>query len=433
METKFIKLQGKDLVIIKVSGNLYLEGYDGDEIRVQTTPQNLKVFTDEEALRITCYETLTISIPAELQTRVEKVGGTAVIRNISSDELYVQRVGGELTIQNAKATRVSRVGGACQMLEIHGNLDVERVSGSLYISDVAGKLAVNSARSDVSAMLIQQEAEITATGDVTLQFNTEEIKPINIRSKGDVILMLPKNPNANLDAKFSGWDVILTMDGHTNHYGGGHYDAELGDGGEKITLYASGDIVVTDEFYEVQQSTAETEAADKKRFVNIHADIDLPGSSNMERKLKKALEKTAKRLEKNERRVERASDRLGDSQNDIAKRIAERARMRAEMAAERAEMRIEKRALEETQKAIEIAREALRDIDVPLPIDLEALIPEIPDVPHIPEPLQELGEYARKTAPKEASKEERMMILEMLQEGRISLEEAEKLLAALTD
>lgn len=430
METKFIKLQDKDLVIIKVSGNLFLEGYEGDEIRLQTSPQNLKVFTDDEALRITCYETLTISVPAGLMTRVEKVGGTGVIRNMECEELYVQRVGGELTVQNTRALRISRVGGACQLLEIHGDLDAERISGSLYISGVDGTLTVNSARSDVSAMLIEHEAEISASGDVTMQYNADEIKPLNIRSKGDIILMLPENPDADLDAKFSGWDVILTMDGHTNHYGGGHYDAELGSGGEKITLYASGDIVVTDEFYDVQQSTVDTQEQEKKRFVNIQADIDLPGMSNMERKLKKALEKTAKRLEKNERRVERAGERLGVSQNDIAERIAERARLRAEMAAERAEMRIEKRAIEETQKAIKIVRETLSDIDVPLPLDLERLIPEIPDIPPVA-PVPQEPHVPPKS--KEASREERMLILEMLQEGRISLEEAEKLLAALTE
>lgn len=429
METKFIKLQGKDLVIIKVSGNLYLEGYDGEEIRVQASSPDLKVFADEEALRITCYDTLTIAVPAALMTRVEKVGGTAVIRNLTSEELYIQRVGGELTVQDVRKLRISRVGGACQILAVHGELEAERISGTLYISGVEGKLVVNSARSDVSAMLIEHEAEISANGDVTMQYNAKEIKPISIRSKGDIILMLPENPDANLDAKFSGWDVILTMDGHTNHYGGGHYDAELGSGGEKITLYASGDIVVTDEFYDVQQSTVDTEDEEKKRFVNIHADIDLPGMTNMERKLKKALEKTARRLEKNERRVERASERLGESQNDIAERIAERARMRAELAAERAEMRIEKRALEETQKAMEIVRETLRDIDVPLPFDLDRLIPEIPAIPTPPDMAQA---PAAPRKPREASREERMMILGMLQEGRISLEEAEKLLAALT-
>ncbi len=373
LETKFIKLQGKELAIIKVSGNLYLEGYDGEEIRVQVSPTNLKVFTDEEALRITCYETLTISVPAGLQIRVEKVGGTAVIRNISSEELYIQRVGGELTLRNTNALRISRVGGACQVLEVHGDLIAERISGSMYVSGVDGNIVVSSARSDVSAVLVKREVQIAASGDVTLQYLAEEIKPINLRSKGNITLMLPKNPNANLDATFSGWDVILTMAGHTNHYGGGHYNAELGSGGENITLQASGDIVVTDEFYEVRQSTLESE--DNQWFVDVHADFDFSDMSNMERKLKRALEKTAKRLEKSERRVTRAGERLGDGPNDIADRIAERARLRAEMAAERAEMRIEKRAMEETQKAMEIVRETLRDINVPIPLDLEKLIP----------------------------------------------------------
>lgn len=428
METKFIKLQDKELVIIKVSGNLYLEGYDGDEIRVQVAPTNLKVFTDDEALRITCYDTLTISVPAGVQTRVEKVGGTAVIRNIRSEELYVQRVGGELTLRDTNSLRISRVGGACQVLEVHGDLVAERVSGSMYVSGVEGDIGVTSARSDISAMLVKGEAQITANGDVTLQYLAEAIKPINIRSKGDITLMLPKNPNAHLDATFSGWDVILTMAGHTNHYGGGHYDAELGEGGEDIVLQASGDIVVTDEFYEVRQSTTDSE--DNQWFVNVHADFDFSDMTNMERKLKRALEKTAKRLEKSEKRVTRAGERLGDSPNDIADRIAERARARAEMAAERAEMRIEKRAMEETQKAMEIVRETLREINVPIPLDLEKLIPNIPPIAPIP-PLYEDVSATKKE--KKASPEERMMILEMLQEGRISLDEADKLLGALND
>ena len=431
METKFIKLQGKDLAIIKVSGNLYLESYDSDEIRVQTSPQDLKVFSDEEALRITSYSTATISVPTDLQIRVEKVGGTAVIRNINCEELYVQRVGGELTIQNTKNLRISRVGGSCQVLQVNGDLSVERVSGSLYISDVKGKLDVSSGRSDVSAMLIEQETQIAATGDVTLQYQSEEIKPITIRSKGDITLMLPQNANANLDAKFSGWDVILTMGGHTNHFGGGYYDAELGEGGEKISLHAGGDIVITDEFYEVRQSTVDSE--DEKRFVNVHANLEFADMTNMERKLRRALEKTARRLEKSERKVNRADERLAETQNDIAERIAERARRRAEMAAERAEMRIEKRAMEETQKAIEIVRETLRDIEVPLPINLEQLIPQIPQIPQVPQVTIVPENEPTPQKPRGASREERMMILEMLQQGQISMEEAEKLLSALSE
>ena len=424
METKLVKTQGKDLLIIKVSGNLNLEGYEEEDIRVQADPNQLKVFTDDEALRITCYANLTLSVPNAITTRVEKVGGMSVIRNIGCEELYVQRVGGDLTIQNVNNLRISRVGGGCQIMQVNGDLDAERISGSIFASSVEGKVDFASARSDVSLVLAKGETHIAASGDVTMQYSSETVAPIDLRSKGDITLMLPQNVDANLDATFGGWDVILTMDGKTNHYGGGHYNAELGKGGALITLNASGDIVVTDEYYEIKPN--EGEPGGMNWFINVDADIDLGNLSNMERKLQKALEKVEKKCERAEQRIAHADERIHHGDNrDIAQRIEERARERAERMSQRISMKVEKRAREEALEALSAVKEQLKELNIPLPLDIPDMFPlsEVRiEKPSKPKPPAE--------AP-DVSQEERMMVLQMLQEGRISLEEAEKLLSSL--
>lgn len=76
MDHHFIKTQGKTLLILKVAGNLYLDSCEGEDLQVQSNPRDLKIQVDEEPLRVTTYGNCTISVPQQIVTRVEKVGGT---------------------------------------------------------------------------------------------------------------------------------------------------------------------------------------------------------------------------------------------------------------------------------------------------------------------------------------------------------------------
>ena len=147
MDTHFIKTEGKELLILKVSGSLYLDGHDGDDIQVQVKPRELKVIKDDDnILRITCYTSCSISVPKNLKTRVEKVGGNCVVQNIACENFYVQRVGGSLSVQEVDNIELSRVGGSCQVKNVQGDVKVERVSGDLYIFWVGGEVLVNAAQ-----------------------------------------------------------------------------------------------------------------------------------------------------------------------------------------------------------------------------------------------------------------------------------------------
>ena len=434
MDTHFIKTEGRDVIILKVSGNLYLNGYEGEDVQVQVPPRDFKVIMDEEnILRITCYSSATIAIPKKFKTRVEKVGGNAVIQDIECEEFYIQRVGGNLNVQNVANLDLSRVGGSCQIKNVSGNVKVERVSGDLYLFDVRGSISANSARSDAIVMMARKSVTASASGDIVVQYIDPVMNPINLRSKGDITLILPKNINADLDATFSGWDVVLTMDGKTSNYGGGHYKAVLGEGGADIKLHASGDIVISDEAPGIVQKVKDEHGEDL--FIDYDSfRVDYDVSDAYERRIKRAMAKLESKLHKAERRADNASQKNKAKKNNISVRIGERALNRAQRAEKLASLKLQKKAHLEAIEALKEAQIQLKDLDLPigLPIDFIKNI-KIPKIPVIDLRDFESPPVSKTPPAPKASPEERMMILEMVKDLTITIEEAEILLGALNE
>jgi hypothetical protein len=306
---------------------------------------------------------------------------------------------------------------------------------------VGGTVDATAVRADATLMMIKKQATVAASGSVILHYQPEVIEPLSIRSKGDITLFLPKNPSANLDASFGGWDIVLTMQGQTENYGGGSYQGKLGEGGAEIKLSASGDIVVSDEHFIIPQTEDldVDDAGNQESGFNFNFDFnpfgdDADGMDVYGRRVQKAMSKVEQKLRKMEGRMQDASRRIAERQEEIARRIEERAMNRAMHAERLAEMKVQKRAHIEAIEALEQVKEELRNLD--LGIELPALDflkdIEIPPVPPVTPVTPVRPERAPKApAARDVPHEERMLILEMLKDGSLTVDEAEKLLAAL--
>ncbi|MBN2046568.1 MAG: hypothetical protein JW750_01895 [Anaerolineaceae bacterium] len=428
MEENIVSVQGKELVIIKVSGRLHLEGYEGEDLILQANASDLKVQTDEDILRVSSYSDIYAKIPAAFPTRVEKVGGHAEIRGIHCPDFYVQRVGGHLNIEDVGQLSISRVGGNCHVKHVSGLLNIERVSGHLYVLDAQQNLDVQSARGDATLVMLNGSSTVSASGDVTMQYQSEIQNAINVRAKGDISLFLPKDTNANLSTKFGGWDVIMTLNGKTDHYSGGAYQGRLGEGGPTIDLHASGSILISDEDFKFR----EVESEDGHFNFDFDFDFDFGDyhfSDEYIRRIEQKLNKAAKKMQQADARMSEIDRKFSEKQREIAERIERRAIQRAEQAARRAELQVQKRIHEETVRNLEEVSEKLKDLNLPFNLP----IPPIPTAPNIPPALmniQKESEPAEKPKSK-VSEQERVMILEMLKAGKITIEQADALLASL--
>jgi hypothetical protein len=251
-------------------------------------------------------------------------------------------------------------------------------------------------------------------------------KTYRVRAEGDLTLRLPLNASARFDLKAGGeiedrvglseWDG----DAHAGHgsIGGGEAQVELSAGGDLALLPASKDFDFDFNFdaigghieakMEILERELETKMSDLGRQIE---QVAARGVADLEARLRKV---GAKMSDAGQRAADRASDRARQQTTRVAERMrekAERARRQAERATERARRHARHQAK---------AHGFSFNIDLTPPGSSSRSSRATSPASPAPQPSQPA-----------ATEEERLAILRMLAEHKISADDASRLLEAL--
>ena len=357
------------VVTIKVAGDLQLEGWDRPlGSALSNNHSTLKVHVEEPNVTIYCADDCMVSLPATTEVIVERVGGDACVRQISG-KLQMQKVGGDLALQKSGASDILMVGGDCLVEEIDGALHLSKVGGDLTVRRVKSELFAVAVGGDANVKDAAGAVTLRAGGDITAALTAEGICNVELHAGGDIDLNLPAGAGAALNLTSRCHDIRVLLGDKENEYEDAHALLSIGDERFKVVAEASGDVTVSDE----------------------------PWNEEMERD----FEDDFRDLERDWSDFERARAKLEHLPGEIEDRV----NRKVQEAMRRAEPKIE---------------EAMRKAQ-----SYRGAIPPVP--PGAPvRPV----EPAAKT-PARVSDEERLIILQMLQEKKISPEEADRLLDTL--
>jgi hypothetical protein len=261
--------------------------------------------------------------------------------------------------------------------KVGGDLTLRQATGSVTVETVGGDCNLQAAGGDI--------LEARTGGDLTI-FVTEGVREkVSLRAGGDARIYLPSNTSGNFILTSNGEDILLDL----NRQEGvqprlveeRHYEFQLGEGGPRVEAVAGGDVRLSDEPVEPESISGELE-----RLENAWADArgryGSPGWSagfGFDR-----------------------SSAWADMVSRRAQEAARRAEQRVQAASRRTEEQIRQAAEREMRRAERFSG-----------------FPPRP-VPPVPTP---------RAAP--VSENERLLVLQMLQENKITVEQAEQLLAAL--
>ena len=279
----------------------------------------------------------------------------------------IRAVGGDVAITGGSVA-LNRVGGDVLARDVQA-LQVRQCGGDFTGRDV-GDLSLENVGGDVFALTTSAHGSINIGGDLVLVLGTV-LEDLSVRVGGDVKVFLPSGINCNLSLLTDSSDVELNLGGVAESLEmESQIERVLGEGGPKISIIAGGDVMITD------QSYSESGADD------IFSDLDVE------------LDSMVEDISREVRIDERVAARL-----DSAARRAEEAARRAEQRIQAAMQRVDSR---------------------------HGMMP-VPPIPPLAPNLGGRPPLARKSA----SNEERLLILQMLAEQKITVEEAEQLLQAL--
>jgi hypothetical protein len=387
--------------IESIPGDLRVAGWDRPEIMVKTDGDILKIATEADPIVISCDEDLILYLPRSANLNVEKVAGDAILQAINgpvtlgpvAGDLTVNDLGpvtlgvisGDASLRNIGALNAGTITGDFALRSGHGICAVEYIGGDGSVRDVDGIVTIEEVGSDLYVRNVNGSVTVKAGADVALYLSPLPGQTYDVTAGDDLIVRLAPEANIKLHLNADSAESIqVDFPGVELPEGCTSCDVFIGEqkeGMAEMLLTASGDLLVTSQA-DPWKSAADFDRGNW-RIPPMSPIPPLPPdfSERINRRVQASLDRAQAHID--------AASRRTDAKVQAAMR-------RAEAKARAAEVRAHG-----WQGRVVIGGRTVMNVT---------------------------GSAAQGDP---VSDDERLAILKMLQEKKISLEEAEKLLAAL--
>lgn len=378
------------IVIENISGDLQVAGWDHGEITAKTDGDAAELRVEDRIVYVHAEGDLALYLPREVSVQTANVSGDADIRAVAGN-ILMGNVGGDLQMRAVGTVALQSVGGDLSVRGCSGDFIAESVGSDALVRDLQGDLKISTVGSDLCLRNLSGSIHALTGADAILYLQPVSTAKIYIQAGSDILLHLPAQIDAELTLQGGSMDSVrVDFAGFEPAGIGPVQTVRVGSGAAKIGLMAGGDLIVTgpsDADGPQPQTDFASEGSGEMppppgRFPAGMGDFANFGD-HLAQNIQNAVQNAQRHRERAERRVEAAMRRAEE-------------KMRAS----------ERRA---NFVGVAVGRGSVGR-------------PPAPMVPPPPPPVP---------ANEPVSDVERLAVLRMLQEKKISLEEAEKLLTAL--
>ena len=364
------------ITITECAKNLLVQGKDGAQVTIHVDGEEKDLTLEQagETLTISAKEDCEIACPASstltVQTchgnaKIDGVAGTLALETVHGNltlkdvgptefaradgNLYVRDVGGILRGKTTGGNaRVRDIAGECALEQVNGNLQVRDVDGDLQVETVGGNAHVDDVRGQFSAKKVGGNLTFDEVqGGVTAEQvgGNARVKPpfapgaaYRIVTGGNLDIHIPENTNLSL-ALQAGGGVRSKIADLTLEKADGKMAGVLGSGEASLEAKAGGSITLRGE------GGADGPPGEFEFNMEFLDDLEGIGPmiearvgdamAQLEIQLKQGLgqfdsEKLRIKMERAAEKSARAAERAAEEVRRAAEREAQKARMRAE-------------------------------------------------------------------------------------------------------
>jgi SHOCT-like domain len=420
---------GMTFHLARADGDVGIKGWDRQafEIVLDGDPDQCTAQQEGSVLTVESRVALSVSVPGGATVNVEQVSGDLVLRDLSGP-VSVVNTHGEMLIRSCSAPVslqtvhsdiiVDQLSGPLTVLEVHGDARLNQVNAALVLGTVRGDVRAGMIGGVLEMGAVGGDVRVRdATGFVSLEEGHSDFKGSDLRAgmnirrvrgdislktavtpgctyrgcaDGDVIARFPEETSAMFSLQAKG--TMLAKLPQVSEEGNGQLVGQSGDGAAEVDLAAGGSMSLKIRGRGERATFGVDMGADiaaqiEAQIAESLGSIDVDALAH--REIEKAMRKAQKEIEKAQQRAHRGRAR--------AEERVQRAQDRAQRAARRAQEKI--------------SRSHRRG-----------------GMFGGPSAFYTAGRAAPKS---QASDEEQLAILKMVQEGKITVEDAERLLRAL--
>jgi hypothetical protein len=411
MEKRILQTSPNPHIYLETDGDLTVKGDPTDEIIVRAgSPESVQVDVQGDQVRIICKEDLTLRVPRGAQVEAGRVLGSASFKIIEGN-ISIGQVHGDLLLKDTGPVEVDQVLGELMARQIDGNLEIGGVNGSARVSEVQGDVVFQKTiNGSLKLENVDGDIRAHANGNIALSLDPRAGQSIQLKADGNVLCRFAEDSSISIEVLRAA-EVKVILPEMKTKVEETPYEYTLGEGDADLTIRASGNVLLTLQAPEWGFGPAERD------FQHLNEDIGEQVAAHLEQQMQHMetqfeaqLDNLAFRLEGSGLSPE-AAERLSRK----AREASARATARAQEKMKKAQEKIQRR-LEAAQRRAEAKSRAAERRSTPR--ERRSWGFEWPSPPASP-------------AQDPVSEAERLMILKMLEENKITPEEADRLLDAL--
>jgi len=436
MEKQFVTTSESPKVVLEIHADLRLKGWDELQVAAKTDSEdNLSIEQQEDTIRVRCTSDCKVSVPRQANVTVEAVHGDATIKGLEG-ELTVQEANGNLNLHGAGPTQIKTVRGNLSVKNVGGDLQVTSVDGNASVRDVQGDLIISDVvRGNLTLSDVSGNASAKVDGNATLSLDPAPGEQYDFTVNGNLLCNLPADASVAVHIARAGQVTVNIPGVELAQAGDEPIEFTLGDGDASLKLSADGNIFIGSQAASWDAMGHFDFDFDKKfeGFGEKFAGMGEAISEQVTQQIEAQMEMIESQIEAQLSGLTARLGALGLS-HEQQERVAERAREASERTSERvqekmrrAQEKLDRKMAEAQRRAEQRAREAERRTHVH---ERHAGVKEQRGW-HFDWPSPPVPPASTVPLNDPVSDDERMVILRMLEQKKISPEQAEQLLSAL--
>ena len=401
-------------VVVELHGRLYVRGWENTEVRVRGDDESLSLKEEGDQILVHCRASTDLRVPNGAHITVKSAHGEATIKGISGS-ITNEQIGGSIALKDTGPAHIHFTGGDLNAANVQGDLIAEQVGRFANVKDIQGAFRADMIGSHLNLKRVEGDIQAKANGNANLGLDLRPGQRCAIRANGVITCRIPTHFSGHVTIKSHG-PITVRVGEERQTVLGGSYEHTFGDGNATLELDANGPVSLV-------ASAPSDRPVDEFDFdFDIDADIgagvgDLPNdlSRQITEQVVSQLDLLGHKLDASTEGLSAMLDSAG-----LSEEKADRIRKRTEEKMAKAQAKIQHAQERAARKIAQAQRKAAR----------KARTSEGRTKWDFQRSWSNRG-GAEKEKPDPVSDEERMMILNMVAEGKIGIEEAESLLAAL--
>ncbi|MBW8010102.1 MAG: hypothetical protein FVQ83_02515 [Chloroflexi bacterium] len=387
------------IVIENISGSLRIKGWDDPIVRVDADRKNsITSEQKKDTVTLSCDRDCFIRVPQESVLVIENVAGETYVKFLEGT-LKIDNIADDLYLKDVGTTEIENVNGHFSARQVEGDLMVESVQGSADIRDVTGNISLETIQGNLKLREVGADLSASVNGGADLWLDPEPEANIKVHTQGNITCKLPEFASAEVRLRSEQGLINIKIPGGSETIRSNNHELILSHGESDIILDAQGTI-----------------------NLKTQSDTDEIGA-HFEFEFNEGFSKLADEItDQVSGQIEAQIEMLNEKLSNLSSGIAAGATARAEAAARRAERKVASTQKRLERKMAAARRKAVRKTEK-----------------HAGKRIRREARRSRhynrsfsSTRPSDpVSDEERQMVLQMIQDKKLTVDDAEKILAAL--